>query len=314
MTSPRPWKEAAGDGGDGAARVVSLVAAVEPRPVDRATWDDVLARAAAPRRDWRLLPAFALSVLTGALLVVAARAVTAPPPAAPATPMAQAAPVLTPAPGARFSHGPSEQVVLTEGRLAIAAVGPAAVRLETPHVQVEAHHARFLAEVIQGGTRVSVEEGEVVVRTPAGAQTLFAGESTVWPPAPEIPEALLAEPVDAAPSCGEATGAARLECLAVEGQRQGLEAQAALYELGALEARAGHPARAEVAFRASLERFPEGVLHPEVRLALLVELIRGRRFADAVREAEDFERQCPGDPRVGDVAALRRALEALAGP
>lgn len=314
MTAPRPWKDEGRDGGSDAARLVSLVAGVAPRPVDRASWDDVLARAAAPRRDWRLVPAFAVSVLAGALLVVAGRAVMAPEPAAPPAAMAHTSPVLTPSPGARFSHGPSERVVLTEGRLAIAALGPAAVHLETPQVQLEAHHARFLAEVIQGGTRVSVEEGEVVVRTPAGAQTLVAGESTVWPPAPEIPEALLAEPVDAAPSCAEATGAARLECLAVEGQRQGLEAQAALYELGALEARAGHPAQAEAAFRASLERFPEGVLHPEVRLALLVELIRGRRFADAVREAEDFERQCPGDPRVGDVAALRRALEALAQP
>ncbi|MEW5737907.1 MAG: hypothetical protein AB1938_03220 [Myxococcota bacterium] len=308
MTEPRPWREDAPE--SEAAKLVALAASVPAKAIDRASWDDVLARAARPRRDWRLVPAFALSVLAGVGLVLFFRPAPAVPP--PAQSLAQAAPVLTPSPGARFTHASGEQVVLTDGRLAVAAAEGAAVHLTTPHVEIDARQARFLADVTAGGTVVSVEEGEVVVRTPSGERVVRAGESIAWPPAPDIPGALLRDEVEEAPSCVALSGPAKLECLAREGERDGLEAQAALYELGVLESKAGHRAAAERAFHASLARFPDGVLHPEVRLALLVEFVRARRFAEAKAVAADFERACVDDPRSADVASLRRALEALA--
>ena len=64
-----------------------------------------------------------------------------------------------------------------------------------------------------------------------------------------------------------------------------------------LEAKAGRSDGAIDAWRQSLKRFPDGVLHPEVRLALLVELVRARRFAEAEVVAREFEVACADDPR-----------------
>jgi hypothetical protein len=153
------------------------------------------------------------------------------------------------------------------------------------------------------GAAWSREEGDVVLRTPEGRRVVHAGESLLWPPAPDIPQALLAEPVDATPTCLEARGAQRAQCLATEASRDGLDAQAALYELGALQVASGERRAALDTFRGSLTRFPDGVLHPEVRLALLVELVRARRFTEAAAAARDFEAACAEDPRMGDVAA-----------
>ena len=308
MSEPRPWREAPADVPAEVARVVALAASVPPTPIDRAAWDDVLARAAAPRHDWRLVPAFVLSVLAGVALVLVVRPTPAPAPV-----VAHAAPVITPAPGASFSHEPAERIALRSGRLSVAVPTGGAVNVVTPHLELDVQRGRFLADVTESGTLVSVEEGEVVVRTPEGTRVLRAGESALWPPTPDIPQALLGQPAEA-PSCAAAQGDAKLDCLSREASRDGLDAQAALYELGTLQLGAGDRRAAERTFRASLERFPRGVLHPEVRLSLLVELVRARRFAEAIAVARDFEAACADDPRASDVAALRRALEPRHAP
>jgi hypothetical protein len=301
MTDPRPWRDAPADVSPDVARVVTLAASVPPRPLDLTGWDEVVVRAAAPRRDWRLVPAFMLSALAGVALVLVAR------PASPRA-LAEQAGIVAEA-GATWSREQDERVALRSGRLTISVTTGQRVHVVTPHAEVEAQQARFLAEVTESGTLVVVEEGEVVLRTPEGRRVVRAGESLLWPPAPDIPQALLAEPIDTAPTCAETAGAQRADCLAGEASGDGLDAQAALYELGTLQLATGERQAALDTFRGSLTRFPDGVLHPEVRLALLVELVRARRFSEAAAAARDFEAACVEDPRVGDVAALRRALE-----
>jgi hypothetical protein len=51
------------------------------------------------------------------------------------------------------------------------------------------------------------------------------------------------------------------------------------------------------------------VLEPEVRLAVLVELVRARKTDEAVAEAKAFEAAFPTDARADDVRSLRRSLE-----
>ena len=184
----------------------------------------------------------------------------------------------------------------------------ALVRIETPHAVLEVSQSRFLAEVITSGTSIVVEEGQVVLRAGASTRVVRAGESILWPPSPQIPVALLAAPAPTEARCA-ATPAGELRgCLEAEAATSSLDAQAAIYELGVLEAKSGRSELAIAAWEQSLRRFPEGVLHPEVRLALLVELVRARRFSEAEAIARGFEATCAGDPRRAEVATLRARL------
>ncbi len=297
MSPPRPLRHAASTP---AERQVALAAGVSPRPLDRSGWDEVLARSAlAAPRPSRLAPAFALSVALGAALVLLLR--PAPPPAVAPVQLAVAEDV-------DWAWAPSGAVTLRVGRMRVS--GGETVRLETPDAVLVASRARFLAEVTAAGTFLSVEEGEVTLRAGEVVRVVRAGEALSWPPAPDIPLPLLA-PVSPAPSrCDALDAAARPSCLRAEAAGDSLEAQAALFELGVLELGRGHAPEAVAAWRESLRRFPDGVLHPEVRLALLVELVRLRRFTEADEVATGFEASCADDPRLGDVVALRRALPA----
>jgi hypothetical protein len=297
-----PWKEAHDEASLKASRLVGLAAAIEPAPVDLSKWDD-LVRASMSRRDWRLVPAFAGSLAVGMVLVMW----LTPTPIVAVAPALEA-PVLVASVNATWQHLPSGAVRLDSGRLSVQRAAKGRVLLETPHATLDAIRARFLAEVTAGGTTVIVQEGEVVLRS--GAQTLLvkAGQRLVWPPTPSIPAPLTAVAAPRTLLCDEATGL-RLDCLRSEAQGEGLAAQAALYELGVLELKQGNAADALAAWTTSLSRFPEGVLHPEVRLALLVELTRARRFTEALVVARDFETACVADPRLPDVQVLRRSLE-----
>jgi|GEM_PF-2143091 hypothetical protein len=286
-----------------AQNVVALAASVPPREVDLHTWDDVLARAAVAPRGPRLVPTFAVSALFGVLLVLGARGLSKP------APSASPSPVLMASDTTRWRQEAGDVVVLESGRLSLPTPTSQVVRVRTPHVSIEARASRFLADVALNGTVVLVEEGEVVVRVGGQERRLRAGESLTWPPAPTVPENLLVRPSEL--GCSEVPAGERLGCLQKEAQGTDLTAQAALYEVGALELRAGHPAAARAAWRSSLERFGSGVLHPEVRLALLVELVRARDFGAALDVAREFERTCADDARVEDVRQLRVALEAL---
>ncbi|MDX2010546.1 MAG: FecR domain-containing protein [Myxococcaceae bacterium] len=300
MDELRAWTEATDEAGARAAKLVATAAAIPPAPVDLTAWDVVVARSAAPRHDGRLVFAFAASLAAGIALVVALSP-------KPTTPTAVDPPVLVASSSARWTQGADGVVSLAAGRLSVERASAAKLTLATPHATIEATRARFLAEVTAGGTTLVVEEGEVVLRAQGQTRTVKAGQTLVWPEAPNIPAPLEARPTAVAAVC-EGVGA-RLDCLKLEAKGDGLAAQAALYELGVAERESGHVADALAAWTTSLSRFPDGVLHPEVRLALLVELTRQRRFAEALAVARGFETACAADPRVADVQALRRSLE-----
>lgn len=267
-----------------AEKAIALTASIQPRAVDPRTFDELIAQAAvSPRRDWRLVPAFAIAALAGALLVLAW------PRTAPVTPAELVATA-----GSNWSQS-AGVVKLESGRISVGRAGDAVVRLETPHVSLEARHSRFLAEVTAAGTSLVVEEGEVVLRAGTLTRVVKAGEALVWPPTPEIPSALLETSAPTAPKCDEVSD--RHACLENEAKGSTLDAQAALFELGTLES-----------LNESLQRFPDGVLHPEVRLRRLVLLVKARRFEEARAAAREFEQACPMDARLTEVRALRDSL------
>ncbi|MDP2272566.1 MAG: tetratricopeptide repeat protein [Archangium sp.] len=282
-----------------AEQLVARAASVPPRPVDPASWDELVARAAMrPTRDARLIPAFMLAVAAGVGVVML---FSRPAPIPPAQPGLQ----LVATAATKWTQTSPSTVVLSAGRLSMVRAGE--VRIETPHAVIEAHQSRFLAEVISSGTSLVVEEGEVVLRSGSVTRTVRAGESLVWPPSPEIPARLLDTP-PVEERCSTSPAGERRSCLEAEAVNGSLDAQAALYELGVLEAKSGRSERAVEAWQQSLRRFPEGVLHPEVRLALLVELVRARRFTEAENAAQDFEKACADDPRRAEVGTLKALL------
>lgn len=291
-----------------AEQLVAVAAAIPPDTAGLPSWEAIRRRAeghAEPEAQrggtWRLALAFACSVAVGVVAVSVLRQ----PPAASDT-----APRVELSSGANWSPGTSGAVVLHTGRLSVSRVTPAPIRIETPHVVVEAQGSRFLAEVVASGTFLSVDEGSVVVRAGGLERRLQAGESFTWPPAPEIPTGLLEQPLAAAAqTCTEGAASTRRACLRAEATEDSLEAQAALFELGSLELHEGRPTEAMAAWQESLRRFGDGVLHPEVRLQLVVTLVRQREFSRAATEAKAFLEHCPGDPREGDVKALLERLD-----
>ena len=279
--------------------VIARAASVPAQPLRPDGWDDVMALALTRRPSaTRLVPAFLISFLLGGWLVLLLR----PPRPVPATPTN----IAYATPGSRWSSLGPDEVSLQSGRLFVTSPSGAPLRIRTPDAVLEVTHSRFLAEVVAGGTMVQVEEGEVVLRAGNVTRTVRGGESLTWPPAPMIPKELL-EAAPASTSGCEGPGARR-ECLQREAAGESLQAQAALFELGNFEARQGELEASLRVWRESLSRFPEGVLHPEVRLALLIELVKARRFSDARAAALEFEANCAGDPRRGEVESLRHQL------
>ena len=179
--------------------------------------------------------------------------------------------------------------------------------LATDEVAIQTSRSRFLAEVTDDGVSVFVQDGEVQVRTRTGVKTIKAGETFVWPPAPEIPSHLMAGPIDS--ECMDRPD--QIGCLeALTASTDALEAEVSLFELGLLQAKRREREAALNTWRDSLNRFPEGSLHPEVRLAMLLELIRARRFHDATTAAREFEESCADDPRRAQVEQLRKSIQA----
>lgn len=286
MNDTRRWSD---DPTSAAQKLVALSAEIAPRPVDAAAgWRAVLVASAKPHRDWRRVPAFLASVALGAALVLLLR------------PAAANGPQIVAVDGARWELHPGE-VVLSSGKVTVAS---SAVTLVTPHLRAQLFHGRVATDVTQQQTFLFVEEGEVVLRS---GVRLAKGASFGWPPEPEISARLLAQ-APAASVCESAGPSQLAACLELESAGDGLQAQAALYELGAFRARSQLPALALEVWERSLERFPEGVLHPEVRLAIILELTRQHRFDEAERAAQQFERTCADDPRRADVAKLRASL------
>lgn len=183
----------------------------------------------------------------------------------------------------------------------------------TPEVSLASTNARYAADVTEAGTVVRVFEGELAVVAFASRQqvTLTAGEERTFSAGP-APSALdVVPPAVSSPACARYSVEQRVACLTNEARGEGLRAQAALYEAAYLQVRAGRAAGAELTLRESLRRFPQGVLHPEVRLSLIKALTAQRRLSEAGEVGRDFLTACPEDPRVADVEAFLRTLDWL---
>ena len=280
-------------------RVIALAASVESAPLSTRGWDVVMARAVTARpTNLKLVSLFMLSAAAGAALVLLAQP----------TPVTPVVSVVHATAGSRWSSTSPQEVTLQSGRLSVTIPSGAPLRIRTPDAELEVSRSRFLAEVVTNGTSVWVEEGEVVLRAGGVVRVIHAGESITWPPNLVIPAPLL----EAAPAsdshCAALAGAEIRTCLRSEASGASLAAQVALYELGNFEVKQGQLDAGLEVWRESLARCPRGVLEPEVRLSLLIAMVKARRFSDARLAAQDFEAHCSGDPRIVDVRALQRAL------
>jgi hypothetical protein len=275
-----------------AARLLAL-AAVPPRALDSTGWQRVVARATQRRSDWLLVPAFLFSMLVGVAGVLAVQHLR---------PRSRPPPTLVVTAATRLTRQDSGVFALRSGRLSVPRGVSDALTIETPDLTIVSLRAAFLAEVVSGHTVVTVEEGEVVVRVGRAEHVVAAGQTFRWP---DLPSELLQAPVLNSP-CQSAP--AQLECLEAQAKGDSLDAQAALYELGALRARQGDVDGAIATWTSSLARFPAGVLQPELRLALFSELLLARRFEEAQVVARDFERCCAADPRVDDVRRVAQTI------
>lgn len=301
---PRPWKDAPpSDPAEArAAELVAHAARVPPRQVDVARgWDGVIERATKQPRG---RPVSALAAVATLLLVVVAGELFV------RRGVFGGAPSFVAAAETRWHRDGDEGVVLESGRLEVSRPHGKVV-LRTAHVTVVAVNARFLADTTRAATLVEVYEGEVVVRREGAEVAMVAGERRTWPDELPVPAALVL-PRTPPERCTDDLGPDRRACLWNQGEAPGLVAQAALFELGLFELGEGNNASAEAAWRRSLDRFPDGVLAPEVRLSLLGELTRARRFQEAVQIAKDFERLSAADPRLAEVKRFRAELEEMA--
>jgi hypothetical protein len=305
MGETRPWKDARPDdpAEQRAAELVELAAKVPPRQVDVGTgWDAIIDRAMRTPRGRPLpLSAFAIAALlvVGGLQFVVRQGT-----------VGNFAPRVVASQGAQWHREGDGALILTLGRLEISRP-KGQVILHSPHVTVIAVNARFLADTTSAATRIEVYEGEVIVRHEDSGVVVQPGDSRIWPDAPAMPQALV--PPSMPPErCADELGIQRRACLWQQIEMPGLVAQAALFELGVFELKEGNDKMAEVAWKKSLERFPEGVLAPEVRLSLLGELHKQKRFTEAAEMAREFEKASPEDPRTPELAKFRAQLEGFA--
>jgi hypothetical protein len=303
--APRPWKDVRpSDPAEArAAELVEHASKVTPRQVDVGTgWDNIIDRAMRTPKG-RPVPLAAVAIaallLVGGFQLVVRQGV-----------VGNFAPRVVASQGAQWHREGDGALILSLGRIEISRPHGQVV-LHTPHVTVVAVNARFLADTTTSATRIEVYEGEVIVRHDDSGVVVRPGESRLWPDAPEVPTALQ-PPATPPETCTEQEGPDRRTCLWQQVDRQGLVAQAALYELGLFELKEGDGRAAANAWKRSLDRFPEGVLAPEVRLSLLGELVREKRFSEAAAVARDFEKASADDPRAKDVAKFRAELESFA--
>jgi hypothetical protein len=251
------------------------------------------------------------------LRAVHAVVAAAPPPSLPEPPLVEA-PAQQP-PQNVVTSAEAVWSVPVEGSLEVERgrfeVGPHAepYTVTTPEVSLASSSARYAADVTEAGTTVRVFEGEVEVVTFASKQqvTLRAPEERSFTPG-SAPSALdVVPPEVSSPACARRSFEQRVACLSSEAKGEGLKAQAALYEVAYLLARSGRAATAELTLRESLRRFPQGVLNPEVRLALIRALYAERRLGEAGRVAREFLAECPTDPRAAEVERFVKTLEWL---
>jgi TolA-binding protein len=300
----QPWKDGGADAEHArAAKLATLVAEQQPASVDMAGWD--LALEKATKKSSRLVPTLAAFAAASAMalgaFVVWSR-----------THPVGITEVLVASQGANWATQADGTLKLDSGRIELSHAISTPVRLATPQVEIEARNARFAADVTEAGTAVTLFEGELIGRSGDSTRQLNAGETYTWPATPQISQSLAAPAVlEPTKKCAASAPGERVSCLRHESAGSGLEAQAALYELGLNEAKAGRVIEAQAAYDESLRRFPDGVFAPEAHLSLLISLTESRRFTRAVSVAKDFEARFTDDPRRAEVAALREKLETM---
>ena len=274
-----------------AAQVTEVVRSLEPMPLDLAPgWAAIVGKAQGPRIGWGLAAAFCAAVAVGLIGGVV---------------FMPAGPTVIVSTTTALTTGRDGTFHLAQGTLAITQASSKRITVVTPTLEFDARQCRFMAEVSEHSTLLTVDEGELVVRVDGATRVVRVGSSLRWPPAHEARASSPNERPLVNGRCAETTGALKLECLAAEGRGTGLDAQAALYELGRLQT----GDTAIETWSQSLSRFERGVLEPEVRLAIIIELMHQHRSDDALSAAREFEARLPADPRVTEVAALRRSLE-----
>jgi TolA-binding protein len=225
----------------------------------------------------------------------------------------------TASPGAQWTRGRAGVMRLEQGHFEAQASAQLPQRLQTPEVTVAATNARFAMDVTEQGTTVAVFEGTAEVATARTRATLHAGETRHFGiDAPSVPREVVPialEPValdQGSPACVHAGSLeAQLTCLGAQARGEDLKAQAALYEEGNLEAQAHRPAGAAETYRESLRRFPDGVLAPEVTLALMRLLASEQQYDGAIEAGQGFLKSWPDDPRCEDVKGFVSRLEWL---
>jgi TolA-binding protein len=166
-------------------------------------------------------------------------------------------------------------------------------------------------------------EGSAVVRVGRRSITLAAGESAresdsrltdsrpaeAHPLAPVFVRKAAPPPVTTCPS--RAPTLERLACLEDAARGSGLTGQNALYVLALMAEQGGRAASAVDLWRRYGGRFPDGVLAPEARVALLNDLVSLQRYPEALHEAEAFLSRYPHEPAAPQVLRLRDSLRSL---
>jgi TolA-binding protein len=247
------------------------------------------------RREPGLVPAFALSLLLGVAVTWGGLRLRSEPEL-----WLDVGAVATPLPGGG--------VALTAGRVVVHARRE--LKLETPELEVRVVRGAVAVVAEPGRSLVEVLEGAVEVRREGLQVSLRAGEK-VTSEDPRLTSSRLHVAVPQTP--GPCEGAGARACLERAAEGDDVQAQTAVLRLAleAIEARAW--ARAEALSRRSLARFPEGVLAPEVHLALLEALSEQQRDAEARGEAAWYLGHAPDSPSAPQVALLWGDLELRAG-
>jgi hypothetical protein len=288
-------------------------------------WTELVSRADRPRPGWHRA-VWAVPVAAALLLAGAWVRGFAPRPNAAQTAAAQEPSRVAPAPGARYrlaSGNDRETLTLEEGRVEVhVRRGERPMHVAARELTLVVTEGRFLTEVERGEASVTAFEGSVVVRRGDKDVALAAGESVrasdprlaetapplqLHPVAPLPVHRLPAAPVIT--SCpSRAPMAERLACLEHAAQGAGLSAQNAQYVMALLTERSGDASSAVGAWRRYAERFPDGVLAPEARLALINDLVKLERYPEALAEAEAFLARFPREPVGPDVLRLTENL------
>lgn len=195
-------------------------------------------------------------------------------------------------------HFSGASLVIDRGPVRVKRSGEA-LTVATAHLSVQLVHATVLFDVTASSTRARVIEGEVMWRDRA----FIAGTVLEAPPRKAPAFAL---PVHRAAL--EGCSGSQHTCLEQLAPGKGLQAQLALYQLGAEAHAAGDEATAARHFTSYLQRFANGVLAPEASIGLMLSLDGAGDVDGAAREADRFLERFASDAQAPAVREWRKSL------